>query len=151
MYTSPFYRSKIFSFPMVCEKKFFLIMLKKHKLIIFFCLSCLTCKAIKEYIWNWKVPAGFIPYPYRALYISLYSYCDLILFRRARWMRRTVLERTKGISSFLQNGAARSLDLPINPEKSLKLMLFGVPQNTQSNTKHFYRVLERATKTRFIM
>ena len=66
-------------------------------------------------------------------------------------MRRTVLERTKGISSSLQNGAARSLDLPINPEKSLKLMLFGVPQNTQSNTKHFYRVLERATKTRFIM
>ena len=41
-----------------------------------------------------------------------------------------VLELTKGISSFVQNGAARSLDLPINPEKPLKLMLFGVPQIT---------------------
>lgn len=60
------------------------------------------------------------------MYILLYSYCDLILFRRARCMRKTVLERAKGISSFLQNGAARSLDLPINPEKPLKLMLCGV-------------------------
>lgn len=43
----------------------------------------------------------------------------------------TVLERTKGISSFLQNGAARSLDLPVNSEKPVKLMLFGVPpENT---------------------
>ena len=41
-----------------------------------------------------------------------------------------VLELTKGISSFLRNGAARSLDLPINPEKPLKLMLFGAPQIT---------------------
>ena len=41
-----------------------------------------------------------------------------------------VLERTEGISNFLQNGAARSLDLPINPEKPLKLMLFGVRQIT---------------------
>ena len=41
-----------------------------------------------------------------------------------------VLELTKGITSFFQNGAARSLDLPINPEKPLKLMLFGVPQIT---------------------
>ena len=47
-------------------------------------------------------------------------------------MRKTVLERAKGISSFLQNGAARSLDLPINPEKPLKLMLFGVPPENTS-------------------
>lgn len=47
-------------------------------------------------------------------------------------MRKTVLERTKGISSFLQNGADSSLDLSINPEKSFKLMLFRVPRNTFS-------------------
>jgi len=63
-------------------------------------------------------------------------------------MRKTVLERTKGISSFLQNGAARSLDLPINSKKPLKLMLFGVPQNTSRIPNISIESLEEQLKLR---